>query len=840
MRAIRGVSVVAVILALLAVVLPLNGQDAAAQGDPPAVVPGRVAGSVEVASDGAPVFGIQVCVLNAFVGIEVCTFSGADGAFVIDGLPAGNYNVIASDLARRYTDGCVNGDCSVPGFIGLSTDDQVVGLEIFVDRIGGPSVAAGPTPTPTPTATATPTPTVTPTPDAGGGPDLSSALTPYLVGQLVDDGAPSAGVQVCAEPLASFFTSTCEQTDSNGYFVLDSLSSTNYRVVVGADIACVGVSSSSCSDAEIFGLGSSSTFTGLLIDLDDAGGGDDDDDDDAPSPTPTPTPTPSPTPMPTPTPTPMTGQLPFLAGHVTSNGSPLVAQVCAEPLAAFFASVCVQSDSSGRYVLEQLAAGNYTIEVANGLACYGPESSCEFATVFGIDETAAIDGLDIDVPDVPPCPNGFIFDGGAGACTQTEAAVASNAGVCPDGASGLAPSCFDFVAKGPGSAPSCFEGVLVGDQCVITSTTPPFDTGDGPVCPSGFAPANNACVVYVPAAEGAPSCPFGSTVIVTGDCLRTVAPVPALPGTLECAEPGAVLTGADCVWSVAPSEAYEACPAGYAQDALLDACVRTVAAVVSAGTRCPDGASGVAGGCFDFVAKGPAGPPQCIPPAQLELETCVVEGSPPQQGPINPFCDPGFSVVGPRCLRFEEPVRTPALCPVTSVETADGDCLRPVDDVATLPGALTCPIGVPRGSTCLIVAPAVFAEPAYPGAPCAPGFSLDTSLGGQCARFEPAAVDSAQFVCIDPAAQLVGSSCVWTAAPGVPGPPPEPVCPFGYSRDTSLGGVCARFEPARLVDDVYVCDDPAGAPIGENCVFTTDLLPPGIDPGGDPTITDGP
>ena len=281
----------------------------------------------------------------------------------------------------------------------------------------------------------------------------------------------------------------------------------------------------------------------------------------------------------------------------------------------------------------------------------------------------------------------------------------------------------------------------------------------------------------------AASCPFGSAEDIDGNCRRAVASIQVPPGTLDCAAPAAELVGDTCVirYQELP-EPFESCPFEFLLDDGLGSCARYEPAQVADPARCPEAAFGVAGVCYDFVAKGPS-------PAPLAV----------------------------------------AQCPEGSFEAQDGNCLRPLDDVVGTVGELYCatPGAVLSGDACFTLASLRTATPSEDPAACPAAYSIDDSLLGVCARFAPATNGS----CPDPASALNGQSCVWAFARWTPPAPVEPSCGPDYSIDTGFEGACARFGPADFDGEVYSCSG-NGVLVSGSCVYF-EIAPAGPESDAD-------
>jgi len=279
------------------------------------VLPGLVSGTVRNIETGDPLFGIQVCVRNAFLSINQCGYSRTDGTFAVEGLSPLNYQIVATDFLGRFAPGCFGmSDCANPAIVGLGAQAALTDLAIWLDptQPGPPSPTPTPTgptptptstptgptptptatptgatptptstpttptptatpiePTPTPTATVTPTgPTTTPTPiPTPTTPPVDPPTLPYVTGNVTEDGVGQP-VEVCAVPTWRFISSACVMADSDGQFVLEALPIGNYRILADDGRGCAGRNgSSSCDDLKIFGMAGDVGINDLLIEL---------------------------------------------------------------------------------------------------------------------------------------------------------------------------------------------------------------------------------------------------------------------------------------------------------------------------------------------------------------------------------------------------------------------------------------------------------------------------------------------------------------------------------------------------------------------------------------------
>lgn len=102
---------------------PLNTNRAALPGDP-----SSVSGTVIDGASGDPIFGLQVCATMPVIGTQLCAYTTTTGAYRIDGLATGNYNVTVSDPGQRYA------PSDTDRFVGVTGSVGAAGVDIAVDR----------------------------------------------------------------------------------------------------------------------------------------------------------------------------------------------------------------------------------------------------------------------------------------------------------------------------------------------------------------------------------------------------------------------------------------------------------------------------------------------------------------------------------------------------------------------------------------------------------------------------------------------------------------------------------------------------------------------------------
>jgi len=397
--------------------------------------------------------------------------------------------------------------------------------------------------------------------------------------------------------------------------------------------------------------------------------------------------------------------------------------------------------------------------------CYliDPTYGCEFPVavdVFGCYQWSApiVACTSSTVSCEPPCPAGFAPDE-FGLCVSSSPALS------------IDPVCavaFLGAPRTQGTTGDCFL----------------YSEGSLGYCPAaGATDFTGGCRVPIPDFQFEPYCELmGTFLLPGGEFCEAVAPY-----AINCSLEQALLS--DC-----GSVPDAGCPVGFSIDDSLGLCARFEPAS-QADPTCPDGARGVAGGCYILVARGPAGPPVCQV-GVLAGGTCVVTGP----GPINsdPVCPVGPTVFedASGCYSLASPI-----CLQGSLIL--GECLTLADPTV--------------GHTCM-VSDGFFEdefgscfEPA--GAPlCAPGSTL---VGIDCRTIVPPVPGPLR--CADETTYgLIDGMCITYVTPA----PATPQCPTGSIEDSDGG--CRK--PVADAAGAYFCVDPQAALNGRSCVFTAGFV----------------
>jgi|GEM_PF-1512802 len=493
----------------------------------------------------------------------------------------------------------------------------------------------------------------------------------------------------------------------------------------------------------------------------------------------------------------------------------------------------------------------------------------------------AILGCDVNMQ---RCPDGFAADASLGGICASFAPASQLPDTCPEGSRGSAGGCFILVAKGPRTA-VCSEGVLAGSNCVITGPAPTAGPSTCPVsatviedgadcfllvdadpslgclsgstpdpvdsslcrvpvarapgaltCPAGFGLVDGNCVRFVAPVFASAQCPVGSSEDVNGDCRK---PVADAAGAFFCESAGDALNGTSCVSTAGflpacqPGDACEGtgCPGGFVLNVATQVCTLTVPAVETSAS-CPAGTFGSAGDCY-VVVPATGGNPTCSAGVLIDAD-CVVTGAPPTAGAAT--CPVSATVMedGPDCFQLvgADLGVSGQPCPAgTTPDPAVFDmCRLPV---AKVPAALSCALGFGLvDGTCIR-----FESPTFSAPVCPAGSSLD---GDGLCRQPVAVLGGGGFYCEDPNAALQGANCLVTAPFSLTCTTAEALagecgmamtmCPIGFTVDDSLGGLCARFEPASQgsTGPITACPDGSlGDPGGCFILVAKGPVPPG-------------
>ena len=270
---------------------------------------------------------------------------------------------------------------------------------------------------------------------------------------------------------------------------------------------------------------------------------------------------------------------------------------------------------------------------------------------------------------------------------------------------------------------------------------------------------------------------------------------------------GYVRVDAVCQRDVGPVSG-AVCPDGYSIDDSLGGLCARFEPALQGPQRCPEGARGVAGGCYILVARGPNA---CGEDSARRVGgECWDLGDPPVAGPS--VCPVAPDIIVEGCFRLVTPVD--GVCPDGSERTpSEGEpfeCRQPVELV---PGPLAC----------------------------AEGFTL---IEGECLR-RPDLVGP--YACEGPTEEF-GDLCLVFGSPPVAGPGtcpqaadivnddsgcyrvfnplPDGNCPTSTIPITHQGRPACRQEVA-LVAQGLVCPDPGFTVVGQDCLIVAGVV---IDP----------
>ena len=316
-----------------------------------------------------------------------------------------------------------------------------------------------------------------------------------------------------------------------------------------------------------------------------------------------------------------------------------------------------------------------------------------------------------------------------------------------------------------------------------------------------------------------PACPDGFSLTAdTKNCFQA-AVITSADNPNSCAEGQLTPDGTKCYTAaqILPQEGETLCPAGFSPDDSLGGMCARFEAASQRDATCPDGARGVAGGCYILVAKGPAGDASCDE-GTLVGTNCVITGAAPVNGAST--CPVSATVLesNGECYTLIAP------------PTAVSDCVAPYipfgtqckvnntgTDQATLV-AFTCPTapatitenmhttgGITKIESCEYTPPVT-------NEACPDGTTADPN-GTDCRRPVDLVPGAAQC---DTGFGLIDGSCIrYEAAVAA-----SPQCPTGSVEDSV--GDCRK--PVADATGAYYCADDNAALNGTSCVFTAGFL----------------
>ena len=321
------------------------------------------------------------------------------------------------------------------------------------------------------------------------------------------------------------------------------------------------------------------------------------------------------------------------------------------------------------------------------------------------------------------------------------------------------------------------------------------------------------------------ACPDGFNLTADGKNCFQNAVVTSADNPNTCAEGLLTPDGSKCYIAarLIPQEGTTECPKGYSPDDSLGGMCARFEPAPQQKPGCPDGARGVAGGCYILVAKGPDGGINCATGSTLEGGICIKVGAAPVPGPG--VCPQAADIVQNGCYRVVNPLPGAITCaagwsqfppaPATSFvckfqnpnALANPPVLSTVAQCPAAPAGATVTVvgvhttnGVTKAAAC-----------EYTPSPAA-GACPNTSnlVNGQCRQ--PVAVVSSGQVCPDTGFAVVGNRCIAQAT----GTPVPAQCPIGSFEDST--NQCRK--PVADAAGAYYCKDASAALNGKNCVYT--------------------
>ena len=312
------------------------------------------------------------------------------------------------------------------------------------------------------------------------------------------------------------------------------------------------------------------------------------------------------------------------------------------------------------------------------------------------------------------------------------------------------------------------------------------------------------------------ACPDGFNLTADGKNCFQNAVVTSADNPNTCAEGLLTPDGSKCYIAarLIPQEGTTSCPKGYSPDDSLGGMCARFEAADQQDDGCPEGARGVAGGCYILVAKGPAGALTCAAGFTLTGDVCRALAAAPTRA--DGTCPTADDIVQDGCYRVFDKTPVTNNC-ISPYSVSLGECKVSHDkdgktDAQIL--AYTCPAG-PSGVTVNMSTSALaggtkieacFYTLVTSGGQCP---SNTDNVGGECRS--AVAVTPGALACAGGAA-LEGTSC-YDYAPATVAPAS---CPSGTWADAADN--CRK----NVTDaaGAYYCKDASAALNGTNCVYT--------------------
>lgn len=333
---------------------------------------------------------------------------------------------------------------------------------------------------------------------------------------------------------------------------------------------------------------------------------------------------------------------------------------------------------------------------------------------------------------------------------------------------------------------------------LFIATASRSDASPPPACPDGFALTADA-----------KNC-FQAAVITSADNPNSCAKGTLTPDGTKCFVEARLL----------PQVGSTLCPDGYSPDSSLNDMCAKFEPATQGDPGCPDGAAGVADGCYILVAFGPKGDAECAE-GTLAGSLCVVEG--------------------------DAPVATEGECAVSSTVFLDGDFCYSVLTRPTTSGACTAPYVV-FGTVCKAANPdqqdpATAADwecPAIAGETISEEMhtvggitkissceyprpsdagdcpaTTDVEVNGECRR--AVEIKPGPKACADDDYSFLDGKCIKYVTPDQD----DASCPQGSLK---VPGKNECRQPVANKAGSYYCKDAAAALNGKTCVWTTGFL----------------
>ena len=316
------------------------------------------------------------------------------------------------------------------------------------------------------------------------------------------------------------------------------------------------------------------------------------------------------------------------------------------------------------------------------------------------------------------------------------------------------------------------------------------------------------------------ACPDGFNLTADGKNCFQNAVVTSADNPNTCAEGLLTPDGSKCYIAarLIPQEGTTSCPKGYSPDDSLGGMCARFEPAPQQDPGCPDGARGVAGGCYILVAKGPDGGTNCATGSSLEGGICIQVGNAPVPGAGS--CPQAADIVQDGCYRIVNKLTTAGDCAAGNPDYVEngGDCKSVSMDAAGYAVVADCP-AAPAGETLSLDGLVTHGDGTSKYLACV---YTPNNVTGDCpGDSEPltattcrdaVALVSTGLVCPDTGFAVVGNRCIAQAT----GTAVPAQCPIGSFEDSS--NQCRK--PVADAAGAYYCKDASAALNGKNCVYT--------------------